>query len=85
MKSITIHGLDDHVHKLIQDKAKGEGLSLNRTIKKLLEESLGIRPKASGRHTDVFKEFCGIWSDEDLTEFEKETADLRQVQMEDWQ
>ncbi|MFP4257648.1 MAG: hypothetical protein ACLFRE_01490 [Desulfovermiculus sp.] len=33
MKSVTIHGLDDHVHKLIQDKAKGEGLSTSLPVR----------------------------------------------------
>ena len=40
MKSITIHGIDDPLAKLIKSKVRSEGLSVNKTVKKLLEESL---------------------------------------------
>ena len=43
MKSITIHGLDGKLYERIKEKAKRQGLSLNRTIKNLLEKSLGIK------------------------------------------
>ena len=33
MKSITIHGLEDPLDTLIREKARQEGLSLNKTIK----------------------------------------------------
>lgn len=36
MKSITIHGLEDPLNTLIREKARQEGLSLNKTIKLLL-------------------------------------------------
>lgn len=84
MKSITIHGLDDHLYKLVQEKAKAEGLSLNKTIKKLLEESLGMKPRTSEKY-DQFKEFRGVWSDSDLVEFEEQTQELRKIHPQDWE
>ena len=42
---MTIHGIDDHLEKMIRFKAEAEGLSLNKTIKKLLETALGIKPQ----------------------------------------
>ena len=36
MKSITIHELDDDLDALIRVRARREGLSLDKTIKKLL-------------------------------------------------
>ena len=42
MKSITIHGIDDPLAGLIKSRAQSEGLSINKTVKKLLEESLGV-------------------------------------------
>ena len=85
MKSITIHGIDDPLAELIKSKAQSEGLSINKTVKKLLEESLGIKPRDRGINRSDFEEFCGIWSESELTEFEDKTRELRNVNQEDWQ
>jgi len=84
MKSITIHGIDDPLAELIKSRAQSEGLSINKTVKKLLEESLGVRPRANSINRIDFEEFCGIWSDSELTEFEEKTKDLRSINDEDW-
>ena len=84
MKSITIHGIDEPLVKLIKSKAKQEGLSVNRTIKKILEASLGVKPKDYLDNISRFEEFCGIWSKTELSEFEKKTDPLRRVDPEDW-
>jgi hypothetical protein len=84
MKSITIHGIDDPLAELIKSRAQAEGLSINKTVKKLLEESLGVKPRIKGINRYDFEEFCGIWSDSDLAEFEENTKDLRNINNEDW-
>ncbi|MCP4627632.1 MAG: hypothetical protein GY850_29565 [bacterium] len=84
MKSITIHGIDDPLAELLKSKAQTEGLSINKTVKKLLEESLGVTPRAKGINRGDFEEFCGIWSDSDLAEFEESTKDLKKIDHEDW-
>jgi hypothetical protein len=84
MKSITIHGVDEPLAELIKSKAQSEGLSINQTIKKMLESSLGVKPRPPGSARGEFKEFCGIWSDADLTEFKEKTKQLRKVDPRDW-
>ncbi len=84
MKSITIHGIDDPLAELLKSRAQSEGLSINKTVKKLLEESLGVRPRARGTNRGDFEEFCGVWSDADYAEFEENTKDLRKINNEDW-
>ena len=84
MKSITIHGIDDPLAELIKSKAQSEGLSINKTVKKLLEESPGVKPRNKGIHRSDFEEFCGIWSESDRIEFEDKTEDLRNVNFGDW-
>ena len=84
MKSITIHGIDDPLAELLKSKAQTEGLSINKTVKKLLEESLGVKPRPKNRNRGDFEEFCGIWSDSDLAEFDENTKDLNIVDHEDW-
>ena len=85
MKSITIHGIDDPLAKLIKSKAQSEGLSINKTVKKLLEESLGVKPRNKGINRSDFEEFFGIWSESERIEFENRTDELRNVNYEDWQ
>ena len=85
MKSITIHGMDQQMTQLINCKAKANGMSLNKTIKALLEESLGIKPKQLRRHESDFEGLCGVWSENDLAEFDEATGDMRRVDMGDWQ
>jgi hypothetical protein len=82
MKSITIHGMDDELDRLIRKKAAEEQKSLNKTIKGLLEEALGVRP--SKDHREEFADLFGSWSAADRRQFEKATEDLRRVDPEDW-
>ena len=84
MKSITIHGIDEPLVKLIKSRAKEEGLSINQTIKNILEASLGVKPRNYLDNIERFEEFCGIWSQKELSEFEKKTKMLRIVDPEDW-
>lgn len=84
MKSITIHNIDEPLAELIKSKARSEGLSINKTVKKLLEESLGVKHREKAENLSDFEEFCGIWSDSELAEFENATKDMRKVNREDW-
>ena len=83
MKSITIHGMDDELDRLIREKAAADGKSLNKTIKSLLEEALGVRP--SKNHREEFMDLFGRWSEADRRQFEQATEDLRQVDPGDWE
>ena len=85
MKSITVHNIDEQLDRLIKSRAESEGLSVNKMIKKLLEESLGVKPQSTGKNLEAFKEFSGLWSDAEVREFEKKTKDLRGVDDGDWQ
>jgi hypothetical protein len=83
MKSITIHGMDDALDRLIREKAAAEGKSLNKTIKGLLEESLGMHH--SQDHRAEFIDLFGSWSEKDREQFEQATEDLNRVDPEDWE
>lgn len=85
MKSMTIHGIDKQLADMIKARAEAEGLSINKTIKKILETALGIKLAPNHKNMNDFKEFCGIWSEADLKEFKEQTADARTVDTEDWQ
>jgi hypothetical protein len=85
VKSITIHDLDDSLDAMIQEKAKEQGLSLNKTVKMLLRKALGLEPGGNGDRKAGFAEFCGVWSKDEAAEFERNTKDLRKVDLRDWQ
>lgn len=85
MKSITIHGLDDPLDSLIRERAKLEGLSLNKTIKKLLAKTLGLKNEGQIAMEDEFCDLCGVWSDDDVKEFNHNTLELKKIDPEDWQ
>lgn len=84
MKSITIHGMDDQLSKKIREKAKSQGLSLNKTIKNILEQALGISPQGTKDHRDDFIDFFNVWSEEDFKAFEASIQDMRRIDPEDW-
>ena len=82
MKSITIHGLDDELDEKIRAKAEAEGLSLNKTIKLLVRDALGIGERQDRR--EDFKDLLGTWSAADLEVFNRATEDFGQIDAADW-
>ncbi len=84
MKSITIHGIDDVTAKQLEIVSEQMGLSLNKTIKKLLHEVLGIKPADISSRKSDFEEFCGVWSKDDIKEFNNNTESLEQIEPGEW-
>ena len=84
MKSITIHGLDETLDKLIRKRAKKHGNSLNKTIKRLLEESLGIHKKQNSDHREDFLDLFGIWTKKNAAQFRDSIRDLEIIDKKDW-
>ena len=84
MKSITIHNVDDHLAALLKRKADEAGTSVNRTVKRLLEQAIGLKPRPEGGNPREFEAFLGTWSDEELARFDAATAELETVDDEDW-
>lgn len=81
MKSITIHDLDDTLARLVQEKADQDETSLNKVIKRLLQQSLGIS-KQQKKHD--FSEFSGVWTQEEFEEFEHSVKDFEKIDSQDW-
>lgn len=85
MKSITIHALDDDLAEEIKKRAQAEGVSLNKTIKKLLREALGLMPNQVRDRQDEFADLFGCWSKEEAAEFDAAVQDFERVDAKDWQ
>ena len=84
MSSMTIHGMDEQLERLIRERAQAEGQSLNKTLQRLLEEALGITPSPPQRHRSEFQEFFGVWTAEEKRAFKERTEDLRAIDEGDW-
>ena len=84
MKSITIHGIDDPVFTLLKNKASNDGVSLNKTIKKLLDQSLGIKSGQNEPHRGEFDDLCGKWSNEEKSIFDSSIADFEKIDPAEW-
>ncbi len=85
MKSITIHGLDEHLDRTIRDLADREGLSMNKTIKKVLRSALGLDDQGITTRREQFTDLFGTWTKQDLVEFQENITSLSQVDPSDWQ
>ena len=85
MKSITIHGLDEHLDRTIRNLAAREGLSINKTIKKVLRRALGLDDQSKTMRREQFADLFGTWTKQDIEEFQANTADFSNVDLSEWQ
>ena len=83
MSTISIHDLPTELTQRIKEKAKNEGLSLNKTLKKLLEQAMGFKPTPA-LQVNIFQDLSGVWSTDDLQEFEQVSQDQSQIDPSDW-
>lgn len=83
MKSITIHGIDEKTEKLIKKRAKSEGTSVNKLVKGLLAEALGI-DKNKQDNREEFLDLFGVWTEDEGKQFFEAIKDLETVHPEDW-
>jgi plasmid stability protein len=85
MKSITIHNLDDELARLIRHEADKKGTSLNKTIKQLLRQALGISNDSTANAQNEFADLFGTWSGEDLKSFDAATQSFGEIDKSDWE
>jgi len=85
MKSITIHNLDTTLDSMIRKTARREGLSLNKTIIKMLEKAFGLCRNKKSNNIDEYKDLSGVWNEKDFETFEKNVSDFEKTDQSDWQ
>ncbi len=84
MKSITIHHLEPNLANLIEREAEKNGLSLNKTIKKILTSALGLSRGETVNRRKNFEDLCGLWSKKDADLFKKSSEMFERIDPEDW-
>jgi hypothetical protein len=82
---LTIHSIDPVLSGRISSLARREGKSLNQTVKDVLAEHFGLKPKHGGQPLDNgIMSLCGILSHKDADELRKAQEAFRTIDPEDW-
>ena len=84
MTDITIHGLEDPIDSLLRERARQQGISLNKAIKQILAESFGLTLDTKKNRHD-FEDLSGAWTSEDVAEFSRAAQDFSIVEPRDWE
>jgi plasmid stability protein len=87
MKSISIHGIDKETEKLIRERAKTEGKSVNKVVKELIANALGLgdKKKKIKDKREEYADLCGVWTEKEATQFLESIADMETIDERDWQ
>jgi len=71
LKQIVVRGIPAEIEREIRREAKGKGMSLNKGLSSLLEETTGVKRKKSDReflHHDP-DHLSGVWTRKDAEKF----------------
>ena len=85
MKTFTIRGISPELDTRLKAAAKGQSMSVNQWILKLLRESVGLEKEI--RYTREYHdldELFGSWSEEEYEEFEQSQAEFQKIDGEMW-
>ncbi len=83
MKAVTLRNLPAELERVILNRARETGLSINKTVIALLEESLGPRKIKRVRHHEL-DGLCGAWSNVEADRFDDTLAEQRTIDSEMW-
>ena len=83
MTAITLRNIPPKLQEVIQKRADADGLSLNKTILRMLEEAAGHRPTGRKLYRDL-DHLAGTWSEEQAAAFEAALIEQRAVDPELW-
>ena len=85
MKPITVRKLSPAVAKAVRERARRGGISLNRAVAQLLEETTGeaqAKRRQPATHHD-FDRFAGLWSKPEADAFDAYLKRQRRVHRKD--
>jgi hypothetical protein len=80
MKTITLRDLPPELEDRVEAKARELGLSLNKTVTRLLQEHLcpDSRPLGSRRYHDL-EHLAGSWTVEEADQFDQSLEEQRRI------
>lgn len=83
MKTLTIRNVTPKLADALEKEKRRLGTSMNNTVLQLLSESLDLNRKP-GKWTNGLEKLAGGWTEEDFQEFERNTAETREIDEELW-
>ena len=81
MRTMTIRNVPPELSAALDAEKYRRGLSLNRTVLALMEESLGVHGKT---RSNGLGRLAGNWSEEEFQKFESAIAPLKEVDGDLW-
>lgn len=69
MKSLSLRGIDEDLSVHLKKLSQKEGTSLNKTVLRLLEDSVGVRRKRRFNIYHDLDDLAGTWSNSEEKEF----------------
>jgi len=82
VKSITIHKLNQDLYNTLADLAHKQGTSINRLVKKILRESLGLEEEPRKKRGLSF--IVGSMSEQELTDFDEAISTFDKIDQAEW-
>ena len=83
MFAITVRNIPPRLMAAIRQRADASGLSLNKTVLRMLEEAAGQRKSVRELHPDL-DHLAGSWSEKEAAAFETALSEQRTVDSEHW-
>ena len=88
MRQMTLRDIPDEIEMIAREEASRQGVSLNKAFLSLLRKSTHKNASQSSasdmKRGSRFSRFSGVWSDEDVAEFNKVLLDQRAIDEEAW-
>jgi len=82
---ISLRNLPPELERIIRQKARRDGLSLNKSVIRLLEQASGTKPdnRKAALHHDL-DELAGCWSRQECRAFNESLRKQRSIDPELW-
>ena len=77
--------MDESLSRLLEERARKEGISINRLVKRLLRISVGLDKEPETDHREDFLDLFGVWTKEQGEKFHERIKDLEQIEPEEWE
>lgn len=81
MHTMTIRNVSAELAAALDEEKRRRGLSLNRTVLALIEESLGVN---GGIRSNGLGRLAGTWSEEEFRQFEDAVSAFGEVDPDIW-
>jgi hypothetical protein len=85
VKAITVRNLPPRLAQAIRQRARERGLSFNKAVITMLEESVGVTGQERRREHHDLDHLFGTWTIEEAEAFDADLREQRRVDPELWQ